>query len=336
MPTFLTVCRDDYFITEEFSATPSWVELAKLSTSELKRNLEVGSKILSKVLGNASITECEPGINTNCVVRVEDAYEAIILSIHVGTGMSYIRSDGKVCRVHSVESKRIYNYGIRDITRDIPELERLVRETRYIIVRDERRSKGSTKAVFMDVERSLGIDSHEVVILPITVLGEPFYEALGGYVLRKMGYLVTHQGLITELLPPPYHMPGVPDVEAVHVGDRGAFFYEISIMKKLGVRFSPKIGSTAAGEAKGSRYDFSSGLGQLIGYLDSGLYDEGYVIVPNSGDRISEAREKGVGVITFEDDGTLMVVTGEPKWGRADKADAVREVVANLLERFLG
>jgi len=338
MPEFLTICRKDHFLTERPSLTKTTA--SGFNTNKKRNLLYIAAKTVCKALEYAYIYEeylpsHELASYISYPIKVLDAYEAVILSMHIGTGVSYVRSDGKICRIYPVESERIYNYGIRDITRDIPELERLVKETRYIIVRDERRGKGSTRTLFMEIEKSLGIDRYEVIMLPVTDLGEPFYEALGGYVLRTMGYLVAHQGLITGLLPPPHFVSGVPDIEAVRIGKRGAFLYEISIMKELGIRFRPRIKSTAVGEVKGSRYEFGTGLSQLFSYLKSGLYDEGYIIIPGHGDKINYVMKEKIGLITWVDDGVLIVVGTEPKWGRADKTDAVREIVTNLLERLL-
>lgn len=172
----------------------------------------------------------------------------------------------------------------------------LVRRVNYIALLDTDRCSDSIKAMFNSLKKQYGVEPEEVVLLVFSGLGESIYE--GAYILRYRGYLVTHQAMISELIPPPYSMVGVPDLEIAYVGGSGLFLYELSILKYLGREVKPNIVSVGASEAKGSRYDFSKGLGQLLGYLDGGLSNEGYLIVPESVDRADEVREKGIGLVT--------------------------------------
>lgn len=110
-------------------------------------------------------------------------------------------------------------------------------------------------------------------------LGENIYETLGAYVLRNSKYIIFHQGAISGLLNFKGFMPGVPDLEIVKASaNRGFFAYELGIATVIGHEvklLSKEDILIGVGEAKGSIYDFTSGLNQLLHYLNSGIYSEG-------------------------------------------------------------
>ncbi len=149
--------------------------------------------------------------------------------------------------------------------------------------------------------------------------------------LRTKGYLVWHQANISDLLPPPHWPSGVPDLEMVFVGERGYFMYELRLLKELGKEIKLKLGATAAGEAKGSRTKFSEGLHQLLGYLDTGLYNEGYLVVPNATDRIEEVHKHGVGLVTWDEKGHPHFIKSSARHG-GEGVEALKEVLKNVLE----
>ena len=330
MIRFLASCRDDFFLTGW--KTPLFMEptFVKYHFESVVRQFEyMASLIVKSAAVKAELYAGDPRKDTLLVIRFGDPYEAFIMALHLDMVKYYV-CDEKVCAIPHVSSLKIYEYGLRSIAQDIPNFRRLARGTRYLALLDARRCGGSVKAVINSL-RNYGVEPEESILLAFDGLGEAVYETLGAYILRCRGYLVVHQGCISSLLPPPYSASGVPDLETAYVGSKGFFLYELSLLKELGREVKLSITSVGVGEVKSSKYDFSEGLHQLLGYLSSGLYDEGYLVVPDVADRVNEVREYGAGLVTWDSSGSPYVVKAERRWGDKERIEAFKEVLSCVL-----
>ena len=332
MVTLLTKCREDFFIESSnqyrlLINIPS--EFFKYHFAQFVSYFKYMISLIEKsVDANAEICCGDPERDTVVVLRFNDPYEALMLALHFDI-MKFYMYRGKVCSIPPISSLKIYEYGFRSISQDIPGIKKLLSDTRYLAIVDARRRGGSVRAVFKELKRN-GVEPENSMLLIFYSIGESIYESLGAYVLRLRGYLICHQACISNLLPPPYARPGVPDLEMVLVGEKGYFMYELKLLKELGREVRLNLSSVAVGEAKGSKTDFGSGLHQLMGYLNSGLYNEGYLVIPKATDRIDNVREHGVGLVTWDERGYLHFIKSDTSWGK-DGVEAFKEITNDIL-----
>lgn len=216
---------------------------------------------------------------------------------------------------------------------DIDGFKRLARELKYITVIDGRRSLGSVKAKFNNLKRDHGIKPLETAIIVFSGLGEGVYEDLGAYVLRNHGYLVFHQAAVSTIAG---LTPNVPDLEMFHgFASRGYLAYELGVLATLSESIDLKTDrcvKAVVGEVKGSKADFTECLGQLKCYLESKLYDEGICIVPEAVDRVDEAKEQGVGLLTWDPEGTPHFVPPSKIWRTSGESENLKEVALSIIK----
>jgi len=305
------------------------------------RNFELGVKsIVNSIPGVADILYLEPKTSTIAILAFNDSYEALILALHLG-GMYYLH-DELICYVPDITTAVSYAYGIRNLVKDVIGFKDLVKRVKYLLIHDSRRGQGDVKAILTNAARNFRLDPYEAVLIRFEGLGEGFYEALGAFILRNEGYIVFHQGLASHASTPIVTIPGVPDIELTKgVTSRGYFAYELRIAKELKRELSLSIGNvdvkniiSGAGEVKGSSYDFSRGLHQILGYLDSGLYDEGYLILPGiAGDesRLNMIKDYGLGLVTWDNEGKPYIVKPSKSYSKYEKAYLLKRVIKDLI-----
>ncbi len=336
MLRFLTLCSKDYHLNAYYTSSRGTLayHLYPCPTHQIElvvKSFEYMSKLIVRSIdAKAEVYAGEPR-DAELVIRVSNPYEAFILALHLDLDKFYLNED-LVCYIPPISSSKIYSYGLRKIYQDIPNIIRLINNTRYIILLNIRRYSGSIATVFNELKRFHNIELDEAIIVAFTGLGEHVYETLGAYVLRCRGYLVAHQAIVSDLIPPPYLMRGVPDLELAYVGEKGAFLYELGLLRYLGKDIKLNIISTGVGEAKGSRYDFSQGLGQLHSYLEEGFYEEAYLVIPEAIDRLNDAKAEGIGVVTWDDSGAPIVVPSERRWGIGERIEAFKSVLNAIVQ----
>ena len=333
MVTLLTTCREDFFIESGNQYLYRLInvppEFFKYRFAQFVSYYEYMISLIERSIGaKAEICYGDPERDTVVVLRSNDPYEALMLALHLDIMKFYMYGE-KICSVPSISSLEIYEYGFRSVMQDIPSIERLLSDTRYLVIIDARRHGGSVRALFRELRRN-GIEPEDSILLTFYGLGEAIYESLGAYVLRLKGYLVCHQACISHLLPPPYAQLGVPDLEMVLVGEKGYFMYELKLLKELGKEVKLRPSLVAVGEVKGSKTDFGNGLHQLMGYLNSGLYNEGYLIIPIATDKISEIRKRRVGLVTWDEKGYPHFIKSDTSWGK-DGVEAFKEITNSIL-----
>ncbi|NPA99660.1 MAG: hypothetical protein GXO43_09810 [Crenarchaeota archaeon] len=342
---FLVQCSQDFLLsmhpTMATTFTYAYQVYNPYSYLLLERQMELvissfeyASRLIVKSINARAEVSAGDAKSGRLVVKVNDSYEAFILALHLDLDKFYACNE-LICRIPPVSSLRVYSYGLRKIYQDIPDVLRLASCTNYIVLLDVRRVSGSIVAVFNELKRFHGVEPDEAILIAFDGLGEPIYETLGAYILRCRGYIVAHQALVSDLVPPPYSIPGVPDLELAYVGGKGAFLYELSILKYLGKHLKLGIVSTGVGEAKSSRYDLGQGLGQLHRYLESGFYEEVYLIVPGAIDRIDNVKREGIGIVTWDHDGTPIVVPSERRWGKKECVEAFKSILNTIVRMHI-
>lgn len=305
------------------------------------KDFELGVKsIVNSIPDNAEILHLEPKTSTVAVLAFNDGYEALILALHLG-GLYYLHSE-LICYVPDITTAVSYTYGVRSLVKDIIGFKDLVKRVKYLLICDSRRNHGDTKAILTNAARNFGLDPYEAVLVRFEGLGEGFYEALGAYILRNEGYIVFHQGLASRVSEPIVTIPGVPDIELVKgLTSRGYFAYELRIAKELKRELGLSVGNvnvknvtSGAGEVKGSSYDFSRGLHQILGYLNSGLYDEGYLILPgiaSDESRLNMVKDYGLGLVTWDNEGKPYVIKPSKSYSKYEKAYLLKRVIKDLI-----
>ncbi len=211
MPRFLTVCKENILVqstNRELSWAFHWSRYTPPETFKHWFTHFVSffsyaiSLIENSINAKAEVCHGDPEKEPIAVLRINDPYEASILTLHLDLTKIYIHGNA-VCSIPSISSLKIYEYGLRSISRDTPGIERPLSNTRYLAIADARRFGDSARAIFNELRKN-GIEPEDSIAPLFNGLDENLYESLGAYLLRTKGYLVWHQANISDLLPPPY------------------------------------------------------------------------------------------------------------------------------------
>ncbi len=194
--------------------------------------------------------------------------------------------------------------------------------------------------------RDAGIDEREAIIC-ITSLGEDFYDAIGSYILRSLGFIVIPQEVYSLF----EYIWGVPDLIAVKLGrfqedlikagviEYGALLMEFELYGLFGKRkykAEPrKIDQeiSVVVEVKGESRVGSRGHKQLNKYLNSGLFNYGVLICPG---RIDDQRYyPDHGVITWDYDGNVITYFPDVNMADLNKVEFLLKSVKRFILRTL-
>ena len=133
-----------------------------------------------------------------------------------------------------------------------------------------------------------------------------------------------------------------PNLEMFYgITSRGYLPFKLRMLAKLGKALDVNVDNekgirAIVGEVKGSKADFTECLGQLTGYLESGLYDGGICVVPEVVDRIEEARERGVGLLTWGSEGDPHFLPPPKIWGTSTcKSKRLKEIALDVVRALV-
>ena len=175
----------------------------------------------------------------------------------------------------------------------------------------------AAKKITQDL-KSHGIKPEELIVS--FAGGEPFFDVMGCFCLREMGYIIFPQsvGLHNHL-----SLAGVPDNIAVKLGDfqnyfvergiikHGAFLSEFELYSIFGRFAETKKVEGCDSAAIESKRAGAGGWTQLERYLSSGHFNKGFLVRPQSN---YNSKQKEMGIITWKPDGEKVVKVPERDW----------------------
>jgi len=176
----------------------------------------------------------------------------------------------------------------------------------------------------------LGLTPSSIVLVEKS-LGEEFYEYLSAVTLRTRGYLVGKWC--------PTGIPVGGDIWAYKPSDlnEGAFFTELFLGKTVTPTKSLE-GDSAVVEAEPNFgrlvYNDKHGISQLKSkYLYEGYFKKGFVAGPSDNDLPKVCREKGVGAILVDKNGTIHFQDCELDYSHSERAMLTLKELNLFLER---
>jgi len=310
-------------------SSPSYAEYY---VREVAHSLEYAVKCIINSLGlKRKSLIGDPYRDYVLFIKFNDSYEAVLNTLHMGE-VYYLLFDGK--RVGYIPScvnvSKSYVYGIRNIALDIVDFLNLIERIEYVGIITRRRYGGSVIQIFDNDARAHGIEPDTVILTTFVNLNEAFFENLAGCVFRRLGYLVFHQGTASGML---NYVFTCPDIELVKgVFGRGYFIYEIAISALLNELCEPRVRfTTGACEVKGEYRQFGKGVTQLQKYLSYRFYNQGYVTVPLSMDREKEVKHKGLGLLTWNEDGKPYIIKPSKDFGNEKEVKILKEFILSLV-----
>lgn len=272
--------------------------------------------------------------------KFQSVRDAVLFGIHLPN--SFFPVQGEAIRIYFDETfLRGYN--------SLQRYREILKMRKYVALQDAEAVRRTRRFRSFEQEAAMchpeGANPEDSIVTFISG-GESFYEVMGAFALREMGYIVFPASAWT--IPWEAGLIGVPDLIAFKLGNfhkylikagvikGGGFLAEIEMFAFLGLNEEGEIKEVpieaTVVEVEPEPKRASGGRKQLQNYMSSGLFDKAVLICPG---RIEDGKWYQDSFITWNSEGNLIVHFSKRAFARRSNLtiEMAKRIIATLLLR---